>query len=441
MNKNTLRSLHHFYSESVLGLVLSLLGYVCLCCFENTVFSARFCFSIWIMIYSNRLFMKAWKNNKPTHHALLDVLLVPYEPKKHRFIQISMLSLVWISTFSCMNLAYLITHQKLHLVIAIFYRTLILGGLSFVCTLLSSQATQKKYSLMLVVLAVFYALAHAFSYDLEVMDIWFNGWMPSGLVLASILFAGLAYWLDATSDTEEKYSPSVPVISNNINGILTLSKMAIIKESSPKEAFGIGISLFTIYRLINIILDTFSHAANPTAFGFSFNWLTVSGILFLISLILSIQALKSIYVTKSMLRVVPVRKHQLFHAAVEKALLIPTIILLICTAALWLMKDVYSVEQFFLAAHPYDLIVNAAFLMILPASTFLICFSIYASENRFASAFLLFAAAIAAWISYAVSSLVLLDSLPGRIAILALLYTVPHVLSAILYHKLQNIHS
>ncbi len=437
MTKTTLRSIRHFYPGSLIKGICTFIAFSFINCFDEWTFSSRLFLSYYFIIWASRIFLKAWKDNRPTRHSLMDALLVPYKKKEHNQIQFILLIISFYSIFSCMNICYLISHQSIHLFFPVMYRMMILGGIFLASVILSHYVIQKKYQIMLNVIAVFYGLIHSFSYQLE-FNQFFDGYRPSGFILGSLIAIACIVWLDQDDSPSKKLH--IPAVSKNTRGILTLSKMPIIKDTPINGAFGFGISSYTIFYMVRGLFRAIERIERNQGLTY-FNWTNVFWILLFITLISSVHSLKTIYISKSMLRIVPVRKAQLFNAAVFKALWLPVMTQVLCAGILWITQHEYPVSAFFLSEHPYEILLNGLYLAIVPSSVYLICFSVYASENRFASVFLIIAACILGSISFAVSSLILMDLMPGKIIILILLTIVPHIMAFYLHYKMQNIHS
>ena len=436
MTKTAQRSLRHFYPGSSLSFFLGLVFLVAFSCFEETLIITRCLICYLFIVKTQKIYLKAWRNNRPTHESLLDALLVPYKKKEHNRIQFLLLSLFFFGVLMIHTITYaFVSKYSGNECLMLTLNTCILGSIVFFSTILSHHVSYQPFKTGLIFFSVFYTAILSIALP-ESLDSLLN----ETFTAAAALMIPVIYLTDKWDRRKAVPDLTVPAISNNLKGILTLSKMPIIKDTQINEAFGLGISGYAIYRLGRTVLRSISSVSEQVQTS-GISWNALFWMLVLITLISSIHSIKTIYISKSMLRIVPVKKNQLFTASVFKALRLPVLVQCLCCILLYLIKDVYPITSFFKASHPYEVLVNGLYLAIIPSAVYLICFCVYASENRFTSFFLWIILAILTGTCFAISSLLILDTLPGRIIILIMLILIPHLSAFYLYRKMQNIHS
>lgn len=430
MSESIKKSIRYFLPEStfvILFLIVLLIIFGGINQFS--ALSTRFVYA-WIIIHkAEQIFPVAWDDNQRTATPLMDALLVPYHRKQHCIIQIVSLCLLFYVPQLLMNIVYVLVHQMpLAETVNVFVNHLCYSMMFLICVVGAEHVISKGTRLTLQIFSIFWGLA--------------CGCIFTELLIPNLLIAFLPIVLIILGRRKEKQKIETPkTIQNNLFGILKLSKMHIIKERPVAESIGYGISFFWMYRLIQRTILLIGTAFQNYSFS---ELLDMNGLILLlipVTLTTSIGAIKRIYTSKNMLRIIPVKKKDLFTAAAYLGLRVPVVIQLISVMYVWIFAKQGDFSSFFSSTHPVEIIIHGLFLAVLPTCIYLFCFIVHAREDRFVTAFLIVLAMITAAGSYMIFNITTGDAVLGKAAGLLIMTVSSHLLAWTSYHNMQNIHS
>lgn len=219
-------------------------------------------------------------------------------------------------------------------------------------------------------------------------------------ILAFVLImAGLISlnWIPEKKKKEK--SVKLTPIEKNLFGVIKLSKMMIVQDKPVLNrvlSFFHTFCYYTIARTILRIIKT-GIITNHNLFD---SWIPFLFILLLFSILNSNKAIRQIYESKNMLKVIPVKHESLFSACAVLALFPVVIAQLAVILMLISISNYASLDVFLKTQHPYEQMLHMLSLAILPITTFLICFIIYAQKDRSITKIIIFCSLVAVVILY-----------------------------------------
>ena len=434
MDKTTRRSILSFLPENPFFCLFVMILLVALnfaAGWNTILMRGLWCF--FFLIHAENVFPRAWKENKSTLVPLMDALLVPYRKKHHFLIQSVLLCITQFVMTILLNFAYSVTLSLSHAQTLELYSSTMLSSVFILFFVIFAGITKDAVFRTVSYIA---AVILIFDYSMPFYSFLTNYALAGFILLViGLILAGFYFRKEASTQNEE----ITPVIDKNLKGILTLSKMKIIKEKPVLRTIGTGLYGYWLWRFAFNLIRLLS-LGDYVSFSSMFNWFEICIVLAIISLLLSHNAINRIYVSKNMLRVVPVKKSDLFSACTLMAA-IPIVLMHLFIAVLAaVMTSMAGTEAFFSSTHPVEIIVHGLMVAVIPYAVYLLSFSVHAFYDRGLSMFVIgFLALLSLYVGGWITAF-LGDSLMIKIILLAAFLIIPYITAWIGYKKMENIH-
>lgn len=431
MNKQIALSVRHYFNtKNYIFLTILLCGIP----FSGHDLGVIFVRFIWIGILlslCNQAFIKSWSENRETRTSLFDALLVPCNQKLYIYVQIAVLTLVHL----IVSLIFFVIYRKTHLQHPLTFQAdalnMMIQSLGLLLSLFFSHITKAKkdshlYNACAVAFGAIYLLPNA-EFDISPLF--------SIALFAVLIVIALLDFID-TKKTNETQTHSTH-ISNNLKGLLVLSRMQIVSEKYTFDYITQLMQYFFISYVIRILIYAFDNSANVFDV---LQWQIICFMLCLLSAFSSFSSLNRIYNSKSMLRIVPVKKGELFAAF---AFLANAPWLLLLTVAVATSMVVYAqtgIHLFFMSSQPLEIIIHALYLITFPYTIFLLCFLYHTQKDRTMYVIGLFFVLIVGGILVMFFSQVAKNTIIDEAVLLVSCWTIPLLLAKNAYDKMENIH-
>jgi|GEM_PF-6858392 len=416
-------------SISILALIVILISYS-----ESFSYLCRSTWILCMMYFAKRAFPKANLHHRSTQIHLLDALVVPYNKKRYLCVQVLLLAALTLPVMLLMTLVSYLGHSSLYPELVPALCDTFIYALLFLLPLMVSHLSKDSTSSTLsLIIAFIFSLGYVLPQFFPLYSL---------LTLLLALCVPLLLVIDKLQLTPKKEprekTPSIPEITKNQKGILTLSKMSIVKQGEVLETFGTGSFGYLFYYLYRTVRDV---ATGRLQLNQVFTWRTVLFILVMLSILSSIIAIRRIYIAKNMLRVVPIKKGILFSACSSLALRPIFIAEIAILAVSYLLHAESGFVLFFNTTHPIESIVHGLLIVSVPIAVYLISFTIYASKDRGLIGVLLVMLGLLGAYSFGFATVLTQDALSAKIIFLIVICTLPYCAAAISLKKLVNIHS